>query len=198
VGPLVGVAILALVPFGAQATPASSKPAQQKPTRAPTPKATPKPSTPAKEEDRALFDFKENNEPTYITADSLSLDTQNRTFVYTGNVKVIQADMTLTSELLEGKYSQENKIQELVARKNVVITKGPSIKATSNRAVYDASKELVTLLENPQLYQNGTILTAERVKVYLRDNRSTAEGQVRMKLVKSTQDAVSSSAKKDQ
>lgn len=176
--PLAALLLAVAAPYAALGAPA-------KPTA--PPKEAPKKAAPEaakKEEDRALFDFKESGEPTYVDADALTLDTARRSFVYTGNVKVTQGDMTLTSHLLEGSYTEDNKIRELVAKKNVEILKGPSIRATSNRAVYDAEQETVTLLENPQLYQEGSVLTADRVKVYMRTNKSVAEGQVRMKLVK--------------
>lgn len=136
------------------------------------------------------FDMKSSDEPVYINSDALTLNQLKRTFVYTGHVKVTQGDMTLSSDILEGRYNEANKIEELIAKKNVVITKGPNIKATSQRAVYDALKEVVTLTENPQLHQEGSILTADAVKVYLRENRSIAEGQVRMKLIKGGGDSL--------
>lgn len=140
----------------------------------------------------ALFEMgKDSDEPTYITSNSLTLNSEDKIFTYKGNVSVKKGDMTLTSDQLEGKYGEDNKIKQLVARSNVTITKGDGIKATSNRAIYEADKELVTLLDNPQLFQDGSILTADIVKVFLQENRSMAEGQVSMKLVKSDKSPLS-------
>jgi lipopolysaccharide export system protein LptA len=134
----------------------------------------------------ALVDFKNSKEPIFINSDSLSINQNKRTFVYTGNVQVTQGDMTITAATLDGKYDQKNEIEQLIARKDVVITKGPSIRATSNRAVYEAAKGTVTLTENPQIHQDGSILSADVVRIFLQENRSVAEGQVRMKLVKAS------------
>lgn len=123
-----------------------------------------------------------SKQPTTIEAATMTLQSQERTFTYSGNVKVVQGDMTLTAEYLEGHYNEQNKITDLIAKKNVVIHKGPTVTAKSQRAVFDAQTNVVTLTENPEVEQDGNVLTADVVKVYLKENRSTAEGNVRMKL----------------
>lgn len=120
--------------------------------------------------------------PTYIKSDNLNLKSKERVFVYTGNVEVKQGDMTLTSDMLEGTYDENNRIKQLVAKQNVVILKG-EIRAHGEKATYDAATEIVVLTENPELQQNGSVLTADLIKIFLKENRSSAEGAVRVKLV---------------
>ena len=103
--------------------------------------------------------------------------------MYSGNVEVKQGDMTLTSDLLEGKYDASNKIEELIAKQNVVIIKGEDIRAHGQRATYNAAEETLLLTENPELQQNGSVLTADLITIFLKENRSTAEGSVRVKLI---------------
>lgn len=124
------------------------------------------------------------DEPTFIDAESLTLNSKERTFLYTGSVVVKNGEMTLTSDTLEGTYSDKNEIQTLTAKKNVVITKGEKLKAYSNKAFYEAKTEVVTLTENPQIDQDGSLLTADVIKLFLAEDRSVAEGQVRMKVIK--------------
>lgn len=123
--------------------------------------------------------------PTNITSDSLSLNAKERIFTYKGNVVVTQGDMTLTSKTIDGSYSDQNQIQKIVARGDVVITK-QDIKATSQLATYDAVSSIVTLTDNPQLQQGESVLIADRIKVYLNEDRSQAEGNVRVTFVKTT------------
>lgn len=122
--------------------------------------------------------------PTYVKSDSLILKSAERTFVYSGNVEVRQGDMILTSTTLEGKYAENNQIEQLLAQTNVIVTKGEAIRATGEKAIYDAATATVTLTENPELQQEGSILTADVIKIFLNENRSSAEGSVRVKLVK--------------
>jgi lipopolysaccharide transport protein LptA len=150
-----------------------------------TPVATPTESKKEKPKDAlGALQGDMGKEPTYIKSDSLTLKSGERVFIYPGNVEVKQGDMTLTSDLLEGRYSEDNKIQQLIASSKVVIVKGENIKGNSEKAIYDAATDTVTMTENPELEQSGSVLTADVIKIFLKDDRSTAEGDVRVKLIK--------------
>ena len=153
-------------------------------------------SKPEKSATAALGGLEQNigKLPTFIKADSLSLKSDSRTFAYSGNVEVTQGDMTLTAQTMEGNYDENNKIKQLMAKGNVLITKGPEIRATGQRAIYDAATETVVLTENPELQQDGSILSADRIRVYLSENRSVGEGTVRVKLIQKNQTSVDPSS----
>jgi len=129
-----------------------------------------------------------DDSPTYIKANSLSLKTNERTFVYTGNVEVTHGEMKMTADVLEGHYDAANEIETLIARSNVVITRGTSMRGTCQKAIYEKKSETVTLTENPELQQDQSVLTADSIVMYLEQDRSTAEGNVRVKLVKPADD----------
>jgi lipopolysaccharide transport protein LptA len=124
-----------------------------------------------------------NKAPTFISSQALTLQTQARLFTYSGSVEVKHGDMTLTADKLEGTYDEQNKIQRLIASNNVIILKGSDIRATSNSAIYEATNEIVTLTQNPELTQNGSLLSADKITLFLREDRSEASGQVRVKLL---------------
>jgi lipopolysaccharide transport protein LptA len=92
--------------------------------------------------------------------------------------------MNLTAKELVGKYTEKNEIDVLTATGDVLITKGPTMKAKGQKAVYNGIAKTVVLTENPEIEQDGSILTADKITIFMEDNRSTAEGQVRVKLVK--------------
>lgn len=121
--------------------------------------------------------------PTFIKSQTLSLRSVDRVFVYSGSVEVKQGDMTLTSDELEGFYDQNNKVEKLIAKQNVVIVKGDNIRATGQKAIYESKSETLTLTENPELQQDESVLTADLIRIFLKEDRSTAEGDVRVKLV---------------
>jgi len=134
-------------------------------------------------ESHGMLDADFNKEPTFIKSTSLLLKSGERVFEYTGSVEVIQGDMTLTCDALEGFYDEHNQIDQLIAKSNVVITKGENIRATSERAHYERATETITLTESPELQQTDSVLTADLIRIYLQEDRSVAEGQVRVKLV---------------
>lgn len=122
--------------------------------------------------------------PLYIKSDSLALDSKGRVFTYTGNVQVVRDDLTITADSVEGRYDEQSRLQTIIARSNVVITKGESMKATANRAHYKVGSAVIELTENPELYRAGNALAADKVTMYINEDRSEAEGNVRMKVVK--------------
>ena len=130
-----------------------------------------------------LFSGDFNKLPTYIKSKSLNLKTDERVFVYSGDVEVKQGDMTLTCESLQGTYNENNQIEQLVAQKNVNIIKGENIRGSGSKAIFEAASQTVTLTDNPELQQNDSVLTADSIKIFLKENRSVAEGEVRVKLV---------------
>ena len=144
---------------------------------APNPAATPKGPL-----DQKAFDDSFTKLPTNITSDTLTLRQDDRLFIYEGNVKVVQGDMTITSNTLEGTYDNDNKIQKLTAKGDVVIVKA-DITAKGQQAFYEAGPSTVTLVENPEVTQNKSILTADKIRIFLKENRSEAEGQVRVIMV---------------
>lgn len=135
--------------------------------------------------DQKAFDESFGKLPTNVSADSLSFNPKNRVFAYQGNVVVTQGDMKLTSKTLEGNYNETNQLQKLIARGDVMITK-QDIKASGQTATYDAPAGIVILTDNPQLAQNESILTADRIKIFINENRSQAEGDVRVTFVQSS------------
>jgi lipopolysaccharide transport protein LptA len=127
--------------------------------------------------------FRNNKEPTYIKSDMLKLDMKARTFIYTGSVEAKNADMTIYCDKLEGNYNEQNQVEQLTALKNVLVLKGETIRATGGRGVYSRAADTVVLTENPELIQSGNVLTADAVTINLTENRSSADGRVRVKLV---------------
>lgn len=121
--------------------------------------------------------------PTLIKSDSLELQAEERVFYYRGNVEVRQGDLILTSQELQGRYNENNEIETLTALRSVFITKGEGIKARGEKAVYTKASETVVLTDNPELQQEGSVLSADSITIFLLEDRSVAEGTVRVKLV---------------
>lgn len=123
------------------------------------------------------------NMPTVITSDTMTLRSTDKFFIYEGNVVLEKGDFRMTSKKLQGRYNDTQGIDEMEAHEEVVITKGPTVRARSNKAIYDKRTETMILTENPEVTQETSLLTADLVKIFLHENRSTAEGNVRVKLI---------------
>lgn len=175
---------------GSSNVPCSAKPQPARkpvePKKASTPETREKKDAAKEETDLPikLGSDKNRDEPVYVTSDKLDFDAIKRTFVYSGNVKVVQADITMTAQQMVGTYGADNKIETITARRDVVVVKQPDLRATSQSGVYQARTGIVTLTENPHLFQGGNDLAADKITIDLNTNKSSAEGQVRMKVIK--------------
>lgn len=182
------VAACLLIAQGAAPCSAKPQPSRkaiaQKKTPAPVTKEKKEAATEESELRIKLGSDKNRDEPVYINSDKLDFDAIKRTFVYSGNVKVVQADVTMTAQQMVGTYGADNKIETITARKDVVVIKEPDLRATSQSGVYQARTGIVTLTENPHLFQGGNDLAADKITIDLNTNKSSAEGQVRMKVIK--------------
>ncbi len=125
----------------------------------------------------------DDNAPVYIKSDSLSLDSISRVFTYKGNVEIKKADLTLTSDTVAGKYDANNELQIIVCQGNVVVTRGETLRAIANKAVYRVAEAKIVLTENPELMRQGNVLAADKITIFVDEDRSEAEGNVRVKVV---------------
>jgi lipopolysaccharide transport protein LptA len=181
---LLALCILTAISRDASAAPKDQAPAKatqaQNTVKLQAASLTPEQKTDSKTSSTPNLDL--SKAPTNISANSLTLLNDKRTFTYEGNVVVTQADMTLNSDFLDGSYSEKNEIEKIIARSNVIITKGPDMKANGQRAVYDAIARTIVLTESPSVEQNGSILTADLIRIFVDENRSVAEGNVKVTL----------------
>lgn len=129
----------------------------------------------------------QNEAPMFIRSDNFQLDSKNRLFIYRDNVEVVKGDLTITADVMNGKYDANNVLQEITCENNVVITRSDRLKATANHAFYDLKKDRITLTEGPELDDRGNVLTADKVIILVKEDRSEAEGHVRVKVIKSDQ-----------
>ncbi|RMD84084.1 MAG: hypothetical protein D6808_07595 [Candidatus Dadabacteria bacterium] len=128
-------------------------------------------------------DLSSSKEDTYITSRKVVINVETNEFSYRGSVVLRRGDMVLNSDRLDGRYNEKQGIDEMVATGNVSIEKGKSIKAVSQRAVYNKEEETMVLTEGPQVEENGSVLMADMVTILLRENKSLAEGNVRIRLL---------------
>lgn len=134
-----------------------------------------------KAEESASLKFKKSNEPTYISSANLAVDNIKRIFIYSGNVTIKQAELTMSSATLEGSYDKENQIDVMTAKGDVFIT-SKDITASSQLAVYDAKTSIITLTKNPEVTQHGSTITADLIRIYVDEDRSEADGEVKVRM----------------
>ena len=124
------------------------------------------------------------NIPVFIKSQSLTIDSKKRVFVYNGNVEIRRGDLLITSDLVEGYYNEQSKIEKVVCDGNVVISRGEDLRASADRAEYDLNNATIELTQSPELSHHGSALSADKVTLYVDEDKSKAEGNVRVKVIK--------------
>jgi len=128
-----------------------------------------------------------NKEQIQISADTLDADNRNRTFVFRGNVKVVQGATVITSEKLKVWYKSNDseqtttkdgnsRIQDIEASGNVVILFDGRT-AKSDTARYSAADETLTLLgDNATILDGKNAIRGSKITLYRAKDRITVEG----------------------
>lgn len=138
-------------------------------------------------QDRPLVTPLNSREPIQITADTMEADNRSRTFVFKGNVKVVQGQTVITSERLKVWYRGEgeapttaaggpSRIETIEAEENVVILFDGRT-AKSDKARYSADDETLTLLGDQATIIDGpNAISGARITLYRAQDRITVEG----------------------
>ncbi len=121
--------------------------------------------------------------PVYIKSNTLEVDAIKRVFNYKGAVEIIRGDIQITAEKVTGSYDEKQQLKKIVCEEQVVLTRANGERASANKAVYDVPGEIIRLTEGPELLKGGSILSADLVKIYVAEEKSEAEGNVRVKVI---------------
>jgi lipopolysaccharide export system protein LptA len=148
--------------------------------------------------------FAQNN--IHITSDSVELDGNANEVIASGNVVVVQNDISLKSGFV--KYNQLTQIARLYEHveltkenltlhcdsaiaygiENVIEADGhinvnyESVKAEADHAYFDVNTHLITLTGNPVAFQEGGYIKGESIIVDLDNIKVTTIGKAEVKL----------------
>jgi lipopolysaccharide export system protein LptA len=154
----------------------------------------------------AMQGFSQNrNQPIQIEAASLAMRDKKKEATFSGNVKVVQGDTTMTSKILVVFYTPDTQppldargtaksapplqsaapgpggnssIKRLEARGNVVVTQKDQV-VTGEIAVFDTKTNLITMLGGVVLTQCKNVLRGDRLLVDMTTGVSRVESDSR-------------------
>ncbi len=123
-----------------------------------------------------------------VTSKKLDVDRIKGTAVFTGDVKALYSDLTLTSEVLKIVYDEksesDNKIKVIIAEDNVVLIQGLD-RVTSEYAEYYVNQDNIIFKENVVLNRNGNVLEGDHLTMntITKKAKMTSEANKRVKAV---------------
>jgi len=114
-----------------------------------------------------------------IQADNLGVDLSKETFKYQGSVRVEGEDIQLKCDRLEGKFTKDNQIEQLIALGNVHLLKiSDGTQVFGERAVFDNRTKKVTVLGQPRIQKEKNSIKAEEIIYDLSTKKFEARGSV--------------------
>jgi lipopolysaccharide export system protein LptA len=114
-----------------------------------------------------------------IELDAARLEVQDRAdrAVFTGTVKVRQAQLTLETERLTVAYSSGSGVQiDRLDAAGGVIVRSPSETARGNFGIYDLNRKLITLIGDVELVRGPNRLGGSRLVIDLTSGRAVIDG----------------------
>jgi lipopolysaccharide transport protein LptA len=120
--------------------------------------------------------FGNSKAPIYIKSESMSLDYQNHSVLWTGNVHATQADAQLTSDQLRVNYFDKDfkQMKDMVADGNVRLSQGTRW-ATGRHGVMDQTKRTVVLTGSPVAHDGNDQITGCKITVFLNTSQSVVD-----------------------
>lgn len=114
-----------------------------------------------------------------VTADALSVDQDNGTAVFEGEVVISQGDMRLSAPRVEVVYGADtSQIDRLVATGGVTIVTAADA-AEAETADYNVATGMLTLDGDVLLTQGDSAISAQSMLVNVTDGTATMQGRVR-------------------
>lgn len=117
--------------------------------------------------------------PVEVTADSLAVDQNAGTALFTDNVIIIQGEMRLSADNVLVIYDTSvQTIDRIEATGNVVLISGPDA-AESERADYNVDDGTIVMTGNVLVAQGPSAITADTMTVQISDGTAQMSGRVK-------------------
>lgn len=111
-------------------------------------------------------------EPIKIKSDRLVTDNASKTATFTGNVAARQGDLTIYSDRMVIRYSDEDgEISSSEVSGNVRILQNER-RAQADHGIYDAKNGTIVLDGNPKVFQNSDMISGKIITYYLDQDKS--------------------------
>lgn len=121
----------------------------------------------------------DTSQPVEVSADNLSVDQENGTAIFSGNVVIGQGEMRLAADRVLVVYAaDQSRIQRLEASGGVTLVTGPDA-AEAERADYDIDAGTVVMSGDVLLTQGNNALTSDSMTVDLKTGSAQMQGRVK-------------------
>ena len=118
-----------------------------------------------------------SNAPVDVAADRIEVQDRADRAIFSGNVVVRQAELTLNAPRLTVAYSNAGGIEiDRIDASGGVTVRSPSETATGQYAIYDIDSRLITLIGGVTLVRGDSRVNGGRLVINLRDGTAVIDG----------------------
>jgi lipopolysaccharide export system protein LptA len=123
----------------------------------------------------------DTNAPIDISSDHIEVQDRADRAIWTGNVHVIQGDMTMDAARMTVAYTQATtpganpQIQRIDASGGVTVV-SPTERAKGSYGIYDLNKRLITLIGGVSLVRGANTVNGARLVIDMNSGRATVDG----------------------
>lgn len=118
-----------------------------------------------------------SNAPVDVAADRIEVQDRADRAIFSGNVVVRQAELTLTAARLTVAYSSGGGVElRRIDATGGVTVKSPSETARGNVGIYDLDRRIITLIGNVSLVQRDAQVNGGRLTIDLDSGRAVMDG----------------------
>jgi lipopolysaccharide export system protein LptA len=119
----------------------------------------------------------DSNAPVDVAADRIEVQDRADRAIFSGNVVVRQAALTLTASRLTVAYSSGGGVElRRIDATGGVTVKSPSETARGNVGIYDLDRRIITLIGNVSLVQRDAQVNGGRLTIDLDSGRAVMDG----------------------
>lgn len=123
------------------------------------------------------------NAPVDIRSEEMTVDFEKHQIVFKGNVKVVQADFSLTAGEVTALFGESAEdIKKIIASEDVKIRKADKM-AWGEEAVYDREGATILLTGTPVLKQGRNFIKGREIQFSLDQDRMEVKGSVEAEFV---------------
>lgn len=117
--------------------------------------------------------------PVEVTSETLTVDQNDGSAIFTGNVVVVQGDMRLNAKRVRVEYGQDGEGIEKVFASEDVLLVTPTDAAESDDAVYTIATGDVVMTNNVILTQGASVITGNKLTANLTSGTGLMTGNVK-------------------
>ena len=117
------------------------------------------------------------NAPIDVSADRIEAQDRADRAIFSGNVKVRQAELTLDTQRLTVAYTSVGGVQiRRLDASGGVMVRSPTETGRGNFGIYDLDRKLITLIGAVQLERQGSQINGQRLTIDLTSGRAVVDG----------------------